>query len=760
VQCDPASECARICFGAIGWPRRSCSHSGHPQRDHHESRPLSGSLHPPQPLVLRGLVAGDPLTLTRGHPPAQALAPAALLLGNGLDGLRIRGVIGTMLTHGPDDSLLEHEVDLLRHHAILPTRKDATSSLRRLTAARLRCEFAQRGVTTISLTTTPSCCSSSPHKENPPVSFQTPRSVEEMLTSIHRHEYLMPAIQREFVWSADQIAKLVDSLMRGYPVGSFLLWNVEPKTARSYTFYEFLANYHERDNPYADKATLPARSGITAVLDGQQRLTALNIALCGSYAEKRKYAWWSSTDAFLVKRLYLNLVDDPNEAELGLKYDLRFLTEREAAASGDHQDKWIRVGAVLDLADSGPAIMKELERRNITAAGDAFQRLFDLYQAVRMFKPMNYFLVTDQDPDKVLEIFVRVNSGGTVLSYSDLLLSMATNQWQELDAREEVRSLVTDLNSNAGRQFSFSKDVVLKTALMVADVDVRFKVANFTRENMARVEAAWPQIKGALLRAASLLQQFGYNERNLTANSVIVPVAYYLYLRDAGDSYLDSTSDASDRLILQQWVTRSLIKRGVWGSGLDTLLTRIRDALRVSTPPGFPMAAVESAMAAVGKSLGFEAAEIDELLNLKYRGQRTFSVLSVLYPGLDLGKKFHEDHIFPKSRFTRKRLAAAGITAGKIDDYLEKVNLLPNLQLLAGTANIEKQDSLPPDWIARAFPTDEKRSTYLRENDLDGLSLELEDFQTFYDWRKARLRDRLLKALGNSAVANKAEGHG
>ena len=125
---------------------------------------------------------------------------------------------------------------------------------------------------------------------------------------------------------------------------------------------------------------------------------------------------------------------------------------------------------------------------------------------------MNYFLVTDQDPDKVLEIFVRVNSGGTTLSYSDLLLSMATNQWQELDAREEVRSLVRELNGNAGRQFSFSKDVVLKTALTIADVDLRFQVTSFTRENMAKVEAAWPEIKSSLLRAATLLQQFGYHE--------------------------------------------------------------------------------------------------------------------------------------------------------------------------------------------------------------------------------------------------------
>lgn len=73
-----------------------------------------------------------------------------------------------------------------------------------------------------------------------------------------------------------------------------------------------------------------------------------------------------------------------------------------------------------------------------------------LYEAVRVLKPMNYFLVTDQDADKVLEIFVRVNSGGTTLSYSDLLLSMATNQWKELDAREEVRALAPNSTATRG----------------------------------------------------------------------------------------------------------------------------------------------------------------------------------------------------------------------------------------------------------------------------------------------------------------------
>ena len=292
------------------------------------------------------------------------------------------------------------------------------------------------------------------------MTFQTPRSVEEMLTSIHKRDYLMPAIQREFVWGPEQIVRLVDSLMRGYPVGSFLLWEVQPATAQSYTFYEFLTHFHEQDNPFADKATVLSGSGTTAVLDGQQRLTSLNIALYGSFAEKKKYAWWNSTDAFPVKRLYLNLAEDPDDEELGLHYNLKFLTDKEAATELDAPDNWFRVGNVLDLQDSGPAIMNELASRRIVDQTGAFGRLYHLYQAVRVLRPMNYFLVTDQDPDKVLEIFVRVNSGGTSLSYSDLLLSMATNQWKELDAREEVRSLVGALNGSGGRHFSFSKDIV------------------------------------------------------------------------------------------------------------------------------------------------------------------------------------------------------------------------------------------------------------------------------------------------------------
>jgi hypothetical protein len=588
------------------------------------------------------------------------------------------------------------------------------------------------------------------------LSFQTPVTVGEILEGIHHKGYLLPAIQREFVWDADQVRRLVDSLMRRYPIGSFLIWKVSPETASSYAFYDFLTDYHARDHPYAAKAIVPAGQGVSAILDGQQRLTALNIAVYGSLAVKKKYAWWSSTDAFPKKRLYLNLLADADPDDLGLRYDLRFLADEEAKPAPGEPDAWYPLTRVMSLAGPGPAMLAEVTARGIgmDQVEGAHQRLYDLYEAFRTARPINYYLETDQNPDKVLDIFVRVNSGGTTLSYSDLLLSMATNQWQHLDAREEVRALVQELNTGGSREFSFSKDMALKTALLIAGVDVRFRVSNFTQDNMKKVEAAWDQTRDSLLRAATLTDMFGFSSRALTADSVVVIIAYYLHRRSLGDSYLHSAADSADRLKMQKWVIRSLLKRGIWGSALDTLLTRLRRVIDENGQHGFSADALERDMAALGKSLTFDPTEIDELLQMRYGGQRTFSVLSLLYPGLDFSKEFHEDHIFPRSRFTAKRLAEAGIPEDQIENYRGTVDCLPNLQLLGGVPNVEKRAKLPTYWLKTAFSSDEQQAAYMHDNDLDGLPLDLAAFLDFYDKRKERMRQRLLKILGVSEDAS------
>lgn len=152
----------------------------------------------------------------------------------------------------------------------------------------------------------------------------------------------------------------------------------------------------------------------------------------------------------------------------------------------------------------------------------------------------------------------------------------------------------------AYREMAFTRDNVPTTALVLIDVpDVRFNVANFTQANMAVLEKQWIGVRNAMLLASRLLSTFGFTARTLTANSVIIPLAYYLYRRGAGESYLTSSSaSTADRDVMRTWVLRSLVKRGIWGSGLDGLLARQRQAIRsAAIGAGWPSDALEVAMA-------------------------------------------------------------------------------------------------------------------------------------------------------------------
>jgi len=434
-----------------------------------------------------------------------------------------------------------------------------------------------------------------------------------------------------------------------------------------------------------------------------------------------------------------------------MAYGFRFLTEAEAQPQEGELYRWYKVADILHLDDSGPSMNREVQKRGLAEHPDAFQTLYELFKAVRETPSINFYLERNEDPDKVLDIFVRVNSAGTPLSYSDLLMSMATNQWTGLDARQEVRSLVDDLN---GEQFNFTKDLVLKAGLVLIDVpDVRFKVTNFTQQNTALMEKKWSELRTALLTAGSLLRSFGFAAQTLAANSVLIPIAYYIHARGLGDSYVTSSADAADREVVRSWVTRSLMKRGVWGSGLDTLLSKLREILRDSSG-GYPSEQIEAAMTVQGRSLNFEEAELDELLESRYGRPRTFATLAMLYPGLDLTQAFHVDHIFPRSLFTRSKLAKAGIPSDRLNAYLDAADSLPNLQLLAGIPNIEKQAALPCDWLAGPhFPNAEKRERYLDQNDLQGLPLDLDHFLEFHAARRERMASRLRAVVGAKTPA-------
>ncbi|MBJ7000106.1 DUF262 domain-containing protein [Streptomyces sp. CRPSP2-6A1] len=580
------------------------------------------------------------------------------------------------------------------------------------------------------------------------MSFQTPITIASALERIHRRDYVLPAIQREFVWSRDKITRLFDSLMRGYPIGSFLMWQVHEGNAGRFAFYDFMRDYHERDNAHCSPTGPLGSRSVTAILDGQQRLTALNIGLCGSFTGKLPRLWANNPLAYPKKVLHLDLLHRGHDDDLGVEYDFRFLTPEEAAAGTESGEAhWYRVQDMRAARSVGDVI-RALQQHGVADNMTAGEVLTRLHEVVHVTPTVNFFLEEAQELDKVLNIFIRVNSGGAVLSYSDLLLSVATAQWGERDARESIHRLVDELNA-IGQGFAFSKDLVLKTGLvLLGKGDIRFKVDNFDRETMTRLEKHWTDIEGALRLGVSLLADFGFSGVTLTANSVLIPLTYYLHRRNLGESYRTSDAHRDDRAAIRRWLQRSLMKSGVWGSGLDRLLTGLRATLEKEGGHGWPTEAIEREMARQGKSLRFEPTEIDDLLDLKYGSKRLFPMLAMLYPGVDTRDHFQEDHIFPRSVLrSRVKLRAAGVTEDALPLIEDRADRAANLQLLRGGENNSKQAALPAAWLQKHFRSDAERESWLREYDATGLPEDVTGFLEFYDVRRDRMRERLVALL-------------
>ncbi|MGI5115626.1 DUF262 domain-containing protein [Treponema sp. SP13] len=559
--------------------------------------------------------------------------------------------------------------------------------------------------------------------------FAQPISIKNAIDKIHEKKYLLPAIQREFVWGTEQIETLFDSIMRGYPISSFLFWEVAEENIPKYQFYEFIRNYHERDNTHNEKANLTGEKSITAILDGQQRLTSLYIGLKGSYSYKMPRMRWNNDLGFPKRTLCLNIMSKPIDSNL--EYDFKFLTQKERTTIDD-ECFWFEVGNILSFKSPGDVNNYLIEHDIFTKEKDkahfANNALYKLYSVINE-PSINFFLEESDSLDKVLNIFIRVNSGGTQLNYSDLLLSIASAQWKEKDAREEITHFVDEINK-IGDGFNVNKDFVLKTCLVLSDFkDIAFKVDNFNQGNMLKIEKNWDTITKAIRLSYNLLVSFGYNRDSLTSNNAIIPIAYYLLQQNCPDNFDISKKYEKDRKEIFHWLVSALLKK-VFSGQPDNVLRPIREIIRKSNS-AFPRQEIFDKQKGSIKSFMFNDDEIDNLFMYQYGNAFTYSILAIIYPSLNFRGKFHEDHIFPKTLFTAKKLKELGIPEEDISFYLDNYNCIANLQLLEGIPNQEKSKRMFIEWIVETYPDETDRKMYMERNYIPNCSLDIKNFREF-----------------------------
>lgn len=566
------------------------------------------------------------------------------------------------------------------------------------------------------------------------------KNIRAVIEEINSRKIYLPAIQRKYVWDDDQITRLMDSIMLGYPIGTFLFWKVRKSiiNKKEYSMYEFIKDFHERDvykNPSAPQP-FPIGSDeetIWAVLDGQQRLTSLYIALQGSMSRKLPNKRWKNDDAFPIKELYLDLHSQRTDEE-DISYEFKFLTQEEAKKQKD--DKlWYLVKDILKYSQD--ELVTDLIIPNGWASDKVARKNISLLHTRLVGDEIiNYFEVQTDSIDSVLDIFVRVNSGGTVLSKSDLLFSTIVSHWDK--ARDEIDKLLAEINK-IGEGYKFSNDFIMRTCLYVLDMSVTLKVETFKKESVLKIKNNWENIRKTIKDTVDLLNEFGFNSENIISYVAVSPMVYY---RFKGGNF-----DAESKSELRKYIVISQVRQ-VFGAATNSALTSIREALKAAPTDSFKMGNLLKVRFTGERTLRYTSEEIDAMFDTYEIGAYTFMLLSLLYPNLKYSQKgFHQDHMHPYAGFEESKIANLKLPDGSIiddvrkDEWRRRRNTLANLQLLEGRENERKNATPLVDW--NEVTANSENAKYMPSDS----SFELSHFEDFMDKRQKLMSDALKAIL-------------
>lgn len=574
-------------------------------------------------------------------------------------------------------------------------------------------------------------------------------TIKKAMENIASNNYLIPAIQRKYVWSSEQVELLFDSIMRGYPINAFMLWKITDHSIKqNYKFYTFIKDYcqhfHE-DNPDAPSKLLD--KDFYAVIDGQQRMTSLYIGLIGTYRYKKPNKWWIDSEENLPTReLYLNLVE-PNTSGLDneMQYSFSFLSKSDLTMYDNTPGyQWFRVGDILKFT-TFPEVYKYLINNNIDD-DYAAATLTTLWQKIHTEESISFYTIDEQDQNKVLDVFIRANSGGTQLSFSDLLMSISSANWVNHDAKKEIQSARDAIFTFGKPAFMVTQDFILKTILVMCSEDIRFRLENFSRERVQFFESEWESIKKATINTFNLLDSLGYNESLLRAKNAVIPIAYYLYKFDKSDCILKAQNMIDDKKAMLKWLNLSIIK-GIFGGQSDTVLKKIKSVIDSDSSGHFPYDAIVKAFADdPNKNYSMDDAFIESLLTEQWGTSTGTIVLNLIYPDevYQYGKAIAQDHMHPKSFFeNEKNLKALNLNDEDMEFYKDKnnYNSILNLQLLNSSLNSSKGDNPLHDWAD---------SNRIKNIDLllePSTSLDVKDFRQFIEARRTVLKEKLKNIL-------------
>ncbi len=555
------------------------------------------------------------------------------------------------------------------------------------------------------------------------------------LKYVKNKNLLLPDIQREYCWDISEIERLFESIVDDYPVGSCIFWKTNKKTINEQkpSLYYFLRDFKqgESKNEKAPEA-INEDGDYYIVLDGQQRITSLNIALNGSYTYYKGGRGHnrSNPKSWIKKELYYNLGYYEGKEEDDEKPSKRFifLTEEESK-----NGNFYKIKGLLTF-DTNEDFLEWMISQNFNK--ESRRELSTLYKRLNNSQEnglIHYYCICENSYDNALDIFVRVNSTGRKLTKSDLLFSKLIDGWQ--NGREKIETILATMNSK-GDGFQFSRDYLMRLCLVLVDANTNLKINSLTETTTKQIQNNWELISASLDSMSSVLASIGICNEYLTSYNATMPLAYYIY---KGGEIKDSKSKEEAR----KFLSVSLAKR-LFGVASNDALNSTRKAFKDidCKNTSFSLDLFSNIMLTGGRTFTVSENDIDYWLDNYEKGPNTYILLSLLYPNLKLNQvSFHQDHCHPYAGFETKTLKDLDLNEETIIKWQRKRNLLPNLQFLEGSENESKNKTPLKEWVKNG-------------NDFkyhpNGVSLELKDFDDFFEKRRKLIKDELLEVFGLS----------
>lgn len=586
-----------------------------------------------------------------------------------------------------------------------------------------------------------------------------------VLNKIETKQICLPSIQRKFEWGMDRIEMLFDSILNDYPIGTFLIWNVSRESAVKYKFFEvnnlFDLGEGKWQKPRTSEST---HESLWALLDGQQRLTSISIGLQGSYS-------YVKNKRHFTKYLYYNLIGNAPSQDV---QSFKFLEEKEAL--NDPNNVWIPVSMFVNTLHQFHNNLP-LDLEHYKEIEDIFEKCIDVKSdfikefwnnwtvknnyilagrrisafAEKIGKDthqiFSYYQISNSvDLDICNEIFVRINSGGVKLSKADLLFSTVVSSWE--NGRTHVDNLIKILRDKG---YDVDTEFIMRTCLYLVQSDILFKIKTFNGNTVDKIIQYFMNTEGEKSIFNATIQTFDFlkkklnlSDKILKSKNVLIPVIHHVF--HGGSLGNDSIGD------VQKYIYLSLLQK-VFGSHGDTLLHDLREGV-TNADKSYKLSKKPFDFSVVISKIGEEAKQKLYHVDMKWaekilkteKGTDSWLVLSLIYGDLRYEyQSYDQDHLHPVSLFKK------GKYPGDLEKGLSLVNTIPNLGFSTPEENRLNKNAHPLKKYVEEILKKERADwsdQYKVLNKIDPtVSLELEDFETFYEIRKKKLLDILKDKL-------------